>query len=150
MPRLGLKGSQGYILMFIPNEGSYLLAMERDRRLATDAFRRHVIIVNPTTLLLCLQIVALLRSREAQNENAARISEAAAKMYEKFVGFSDTFADIGKRLDGLSDAYNKAYKQLCNGNANVVRQLEGLKNLGMVSNKAINSKLLSDSIEGEV
>ena len=145
-----VKGSQGYILMFIPNEGSYLLAMERDRRLATDAFRRHVIIVNPTTLLLCLQIVALLRSREAQNENAARISEAAAKMYEKFVGFSDTFADIGKRLDGLSDAYNKAYKQLCNGNANVVRQLEGLKNLGMVSNKAINSKLLSDSIEGEV
>ena len=144
-----VKGSQGYILMFIPNEGSYLLAMERDRRLATDAFRRHVIIVNPTTLLLCLQIVALLRSREAQNENAARISEAAAKMYEKFVGFSDTFADIGKRLDGLSDAYGKAYKQLCSGNANVVRQLEGLKNLGMVSNKAINSKLLGDSTEDE-
>jgi DNA recombination protein RmuC len=140
-----IKGSQGYILMFIPNEGSYLLAMERDRKLATDAFRRHVIIVNPATLLLCLQIVALLRAREAQNENAAKISEAAAKMYEKFVGFSDTFVDIGKRLDALSDAYRKAYGQLCDGNANVVRQLERLKTLGMVTSKSVNPKLKSDA-----
>ena len=142
-----VKGSQGYILMFIPNEGSYLLAMERDRRLATDAFRRHVIIVNPTTLLLCLQIVALLRAREAQNENAAKISEAAARMYEKFVGFSDTFVDIGRRLDGLADAYNKAHIQLCGGNGNVVRQLERLKDMGIVSAKTINRKLLDSAGE---
>ena len=139
-----VRGSQGYILMFIPNEGSYLLAMEYDRKLATDAFRRHVIIVNPTTLLLCLQIVMLLRSREAQNENAEKISIAAAKMYDKFVGFSDTFADVGKRIEGLSEAYRKAYGQLCDGNANVVRQLEGLKEMGIVTTKTTNSKLLED------
>ena len=144
-----VKGSQGYILMFIPNEGSYLLAMERDRKLATDAFRRHVIIVNPTTLLLCLQIVALLRSREAQNENAEKISLAAAKMYEKFVGFSDSFADIGKRLDGLADAYRKANGQLCDGPANVVRQLERLKDMGIVTGKTINRKLLDAACAGE-
>lgn len=141
-----VKGSQGYILMFIPNEGSYLLAMEHDRKLATDAFRRHVIIVNPTTLLLCLQIVALLRSRESQNENAEKISLAAAKMYDKFVGFSDTFADIGKRLDGLSDAYRKANGQLCDGNANVVKQLEKLKDMGIVTSKSINQKLRDDAL----
>ena len=140
-----VRGSQGYILMFIPNEGSYLLAMEHDRKLATDAFRRHVIIVNPTTLLLCLQIVALLRAREAQNENAERISLAAAKMYEKFVGFSDTFADIGKRVEGLSESYHKATGQLCEGKANVIRQLEGLKEMGIVTSKTINAKLLSDA-----
>lgn len=145
-----VKGSQGYILMFIPNEGSYLLAMERDRKLATDAFRRHVIVVNPTTLLLCLQIVALLRAREAQNENAEKISLAAAKMYEKFVGFSDTFADIGKRLDGLSDAYRKANGQLCDGPANVVRQLERLKGMGVVTTKSINRKLMEEASAGEV
>ena len=144
-----VKGSQGYILMFIPNEGSYLLAMERDRKLATDAFRRHVIIVNPTTLLLCLQIVALLRSREAQNENAEKISLAAAKMYEKFVGFSETFADIGKRLDGLTEAYGKASGQLCDGNANVIRQLERLKDMGIVTGKTINRKLLDAASVGE-
>ena len=141
-----VRGSQGYILMFIPNEGSYLLAMEHDRKLATDAFRRHVIIVNPTTLLLCLQIVALLRSREAQNENAEKISVAAAKMYEKFVGFSDTFSDIGKRIDGLTDAYRKANGQLCDGNANVVRQLERLKEMGIVTTKTINHKMLDDAM----
>ena len=145
-----VKGSQGYILMFIPNEGSYLLAMERDRKLATDAFRRHVIIVNPTTLLLCLQIVALLRSREAQNENAEKISLAAAKMYEKFVGFSETFADIGKRLDGLTEAYGKASGQLCDGNANVIRQLERLKDMGIVTGKTINRKLLDAASVGEL
>ncbi len=141
-----VRGSQGYILMFIPNEGSYLLAMEHDRKLATDAFRRHVIIVNPTTLLLCLQIVALLRSREAQNENAERISVAAAKMYEKFVGFSDTFSDIGKRIEGLSESYRKANGQLCDGNANVVRQLERLKEMGVVTTKTINRRMLDDAM----
>lgn len=140
-----VKGSQGYILMFIPNEGSYLLAMEHDRRLATDAFRRHVIIVNPTTLLLCLQIVALLRSREAQNENAEKISLAAAKMYEKFAGFSNTFADLGKRLDGLAGAYQDARKQLCDGKGNLVRQLEGLKDMGIVTAKSVNPKLLEEA-----
>ena len=141
-----VRGSLGYILMFIPNEGSYLLAMEHDRKLATDAFRRHVIIVNPTTLLLCLQIVALLRSREAQNENAEKISVAAAKMYEKFVGFSDTFSEIGKRIDGVAEAYRKANGQLCDGNANVVRQLQRLKEMGIVTTKTINQKMLDDAM----
>ncbi len=143
-----VKGSQGYILMFIPNEGSYLLAMEHDRKLATDAFRKHVIIVNPTTLLLCLQIVALLRSREAQNENAERISAAAARMYEKFAGFSETFADLGKRLDGLAGVYKKANGQLCEGPANVVKQLEALKGMGVVTAKTVNERLLADANVG--
>ena len=143
-----VKGSQGYILMFIPNEGSYLLAMEHDRKLATDAFRRHVIIVNPTTLLLCLQIVALLRSREAQNENAEKISLAAAKMYEKFAGFSNTFADLGKRLEGLAGAYQDARRQLCDGKGNLVRQLEGLKDMGIVTAKSVNPKLLDEAESG--
>lgn len=140
-----VKGSQGYILMFIPNEGSYLLAMEHDRALATDAFRRHVIIVNPTTLLLCLQIVMLLRAREAQNANAEKISAVAAKMYEKFAGFSETFVDLGKKLDGLAGAYQKARGQLCDGKGNVVRQLEGLKEMGVVVTKPINEKLVDES-----
>ncbi len=137
--------AKGYILMFIPNEGSCLLALERDHALALDAFRRHVIIVSPTTLLLCLQIVALLRAREAQNENAELISLAAAKMYEKFVSFSDTFADIGKRLASLTEAYQKANGQLCSGNANVVRQLERLKEMGIVTSKSVNSKVLEEA-----
>jgi len=144
-----VKGSQGYVLMFIPNEGSYLLAMENDRKLATDAFRRHVIIVNPTTLLLCLQIVALLRSREAQSENAEKIADAAAKMYEKFAGFTETFADIRKKLGALSAAYDKAHGQLCEGKGNLIRQMENMKDMGVVTAKSVNAGLLNAAESAE-
>lgn len=140
-----IRGSQGYILMFIPNEGSYLLAMERDRKLAVEAFRKRVIIVNPTTLLLCLQIVMLLRSREAQNEKAERVLQAAAGMYEKFCVFTDTFADIGKRVENLDGAYKKAYGQLAAGPGNVVKQMEALKGMGILPRKTVNPKLLETS-----
>lgn len=146
-----VRGARGYILMFIPNEGSYLLAMERDRRLSVDAFRRHVIIVNPTTLLLCLQIVMLLRSREAQNEKAERILESATSMYEKFCSFTDTFADVGRRIEGLDGAYRKAFGQLKVGPANVVKQMEALKGMGILPRKSVNPKILADAdAEGKV
>ena len=104
-----------------------------------------MIIVNPTTLLLCLQIVALLRAREYQNENAEKISLAAAKMYEKFAGLSDTFVDIGKKIEGLAGAYEKARGQLCDGKGNLVRQLENLKDMGIVTTKSVNTKLLDEA-----
>jgi DNA recombination protein RmuC len=128
--------------MFIPNESSYLLAMENAPSLAMEAFKRHVIIVNPTTLLLCLQIVALLRSREAQNENAEKISKSAAKMYEKFVNFARSFIDIGKNIDTLKGTYTTAYGRLCEGNANVIKQLESLKDMGIVTAHQIPQKIL--------
>lgn len=137
-----VRGSQSYILMFIPNESSYLLAMENAPSLAMEAFKRHVIIVNPTTLLLCLQIVALLRSREAQNENAEKISKSAAKMYEKFVNFAKSFIDIGKNIDTLKGTYTTAYGRLCEGNANVIKQLESLKDMGIVTAHQIPQKIL--------
>lgn len=136
-----IKAAQNYILMFIPNEGSYLLAMEHDRKLVTDAFKRHVIIVNPTTLLLCLQIATLLRSREAQSEKAEKIIEAATKLYDKFALFSNNFAALGDQLDKAKSAYDKAAGQLASGNGNIIRQLDHLKTLGVVSQKQINSRL---------
>ncbi len=140
-----IKGSQGYILMFIPNEGSYLLAMERDQKLAMDAFNRHVIIVNPTTLLLCLQIVALLRIREKRNENVDKIFDAVNKMYDKFVGFTESFTALEKSIHGVSDAYEKARKQLSDGNGNLVRRVEALRELGISPAKKLPEPLLESS-----
>ena len=133
-----IRAAQNYVLMFIPNEGSYLLAVENDRRLVTEAFKRHVIIVNPTTLLLCLQIALLLRSREAQNEKAEKIIDLATKLYEKFASFTDTFAAVGNQLDKAREAYDKAKGQLLSGRGNFVKQLEGLKGLGIVTQKQLN------------
>ncbi|MGN0886193.1 MAG: DNA recombination protein RmuC [Candidatus Spyradenecus sp.] len=142
-----IKGAQNYILMFIPNEGSYLLAMEHDRQLVTEAFRRRVIIVNPTTLLLCLQIATLLRSREAQSEKAEQIISAATKLYEKFASFTDTFAALGEQLDKAKAAYDTAHKQLSSGRGNVIKQLESLKSLGVVTPKQLHKRLQATSPE---
>lgn len=136
-----IRAAQNYILMFIPNEGSYLLALEHDRQLVTEAFRSRVIIVNPTTLLLCLQIAALLRSREAQSEKAEKIISAATKLYEKFASFTDTFAAIGEQLDKAKNAYDTAHKQLSSGRGNIIKQLEGFKSLGVVTSKQLNKRL---------
>ena len=136
-----IRAAQNYILMFIPNEGSYLLALEHDRQLVTEAFRSRVIIVNPTTLLLCLQIAALLRSREAQSEKAEKIISAATRLYEKFASFTDTFAAIGEQLDKARNAYDTAHKQLSSGRGNITKQLEGFKSLGVVTSKQLNKRL---------
>lgn len=136
-----IRAAQNYILMFIPNEGSYLLALEHDRQLVTEAFRSRVIIVNPTTLLLCLQIAALLRSREAQSEKAEKIISAATKLYEKFASFTDTFVAIGEQLDKAKNAYDTAHKQLTSGRGNITKQLEGFKSLGVVTSKQLHKRL---------
>lgn len=136
-----IRAAQNYILMFIPNEGSYLLALEHDRQLVTEAFRSRVIIVNPTTLLLCLQIAALLRSREAQSEKAEKIISAATRLYEKFASFTDTFAAIGEQLDKAKNAYDTAHKQLTSGRGNIIKQLEGFKSLGVVTSKQLHKRL---------
>lgn len=145
-----IKGSQGYILMFIPNDGCTILAFDNDKNLAFDAFNRHVIIVNPSTLLLCLKIVALLRSREAQNENAEKIARAAAKMYDKFALFTGNFSEIGKKLKAVSEQYDKARKQLVDGNANVVKQMEALKDYGAVVSKQIEKDLSDDALSAAI
>ncbi|MGN1326120.1 MAG: DNA recombination protein RmuC [Candidatus Spyradenecus sp.] len=136
-----IRAAQNYILMFIPNEGSYLLALDLDRTLLTDAFRRHVLIVNPTTLLLCLQIATLLRSREAQSEKSEKIIAAATKLYEKFAAFTDSFATLGAQLDKAQDAYTKAKGQLTSGRGNFLQRLDDLKSLGVVTPKQPNDAL---------
>ena len=136
-----IRAAQNYILMFIPNEGSYLLALDLDRTLLTDAFRRRVIIVNPTTLLLCLQIATLLRSREAQSEKAEKIITAATKLYEKFAAFTDSFAALGTQLGKAQDAYAKAKGQLTSGRGNFLKQLEELKSLGVITPKQLHETL---------
>ncbi len=139
-----VKNATGYVLMFIPNDGAYLLAMQSDEKLAVDAFRRRVIIVNPATLMLCLQMVQLLRSREKQNENCARIFEIAGKMHDKFSVFAQTFSKLGSSLDSVKRNYDEAFGQLCAGNGNFAKQLEALRDCGVMTSKPVPPMLKLD------
>ncbi len=142
-----VKNSIGYVLMFIPNDGSYILAMENDTKLATDAYRDHVIILNPTNLMMALQLVYHLWQSERQTKNVEDIYASAVKLYDKFVTFSDNFLKLGQQIDVLSRTYNDTRGQLSDGRGNIVRQLEQWKKKGMVTNKRINPVLLEDDTE---
>lgn len=139
-----VSGAQEYVLMFIPNEGSYLLAMENDPKLATEAYMRHVIIVNPTNLMLALSIVYLFRQNERQTKSVREIIEAAKKLYDKFATFSQSFVKLGEAVRKTAEVYTQAEGQLLTGSGNFSRQLENFKKKGVVTDKQINPKLLPE------
>ena len=139
-----IKGAQNYVLMFIPNEGSYILAVNSDAKLTGDAYRQGVILVNPTNLMLALRLVYLFGQSEKQAENVNTIILEARKLYEKFATFSKSFADIGGKINSLSATYATAEGQLLSGRFNFARQLEGWKDKGLITNSQIDPRLLEE------
>lgn len=137
-----IKDSVGMVLMFIPNEGAYILAMQQDSKLFTDAYRAKVIIVNPTNLMLSLNIIYSIWQSRRQEKNVEKIIQSATTLYEKFAVFSKTFADMRSKIDALNKVYDEADKQLTTGRGNIVKQLTEFKSLGVMPKKEI-------AIEGE-
>lgn len=141
------EGALDYVLMFIPNEGSYIAAVNAEFGLVTEAFEQHVVIVNPTNLLITLRLIYLFGQKDQQAKNVNDIIQAATKLYDKFVIFSESFVNIGERIGKLSDAYSKANDQLREGRGNFAGRLVKLKDKGLITNKTIHAKLLEG--EGE-
>lgn len=142
-----VKDAAEYVLMFIPNEGSYLLAVDNDPRLLSDAFNRGIIVVNPTLLMLAMRIVWLFWQNEKQAKSVNAIIEQSRKLYEKFVTFSQTYADLGQRLQSLQGVYQRGEGQLTQGPGNIVRQIDNLRKKGVVSEKRIAAQLLDQADE---
>lgn len=130
-----VENSMAYVLMFIPNEGSYIMAMNYDRSLAQDAFRQGVIIVNPTNLMLALNLVLQTWQSTRQEDNCRKIIEAANGLYDKVIGLSDTMNSLDSQMATVCRTMDTARKQLSEGQGNVLRRVEGLKELGVTSTK---------------
>ena len=139
-----IKGAQNYVLMFIPNEGSYILAVNTDAKLTGDAFQQGVILVNPTNLMLALRLVYLFGQSEKQAKHVDDIILSARKLYDKFATFSSSFVDIGSKINSLSATYATAEGQLLSGRGNFAKQLENLKDKGVTTNSQINPRLLEE------
>ena len=129
----------GFVLMFIPNETSYIAAMKQQPDLSRYAYQKKIIIISPSNLLMALQLAYNLWQYDRQNKNVEKIVKTAADLYDKVVGFEDTFTSIGDLLTRLSGTYDKAKKQLYDGTGNVMRRVESLKNLGVTPKKQIKA-----------
>ena len=129
----------GFVLMFIPNETSYIAAMKQQPDLSRYAYQKKIIIISPSNLLMALQLAYNLWQYDRQNKNVERIVKTAADLYDKVATFEDTFTGIGELITRLSGTYDKAKKQLYDGTGNVMRRVESLKNLGVTPKKQIKA-----------
>ena len=133
-----------FIFMFVPIEGALALALENDPSLYDDAFKKQILLVGPTTLLIGLRAIENVWKYEKQNQNAKEIASRAGALYDKFVNFSDDMVKISKQFDTLQGTFETAKKRLSEGKGNIVRQVEQLKEMG-----AKTSKKIPQAINGE-
>ena len=129
----------GFVLMFIPNETSYIAAMKQQPDLSRYAYQKKIIIISPSNLLMALQLAYNLWQYDRQNKNVEKIVKTAADLYDKVAGFEDTFTGIGDLITRLSGTFDKAKKQLYDGTGNVMRRVESLKGLGVTPKKQIKA-----------
>ena len=133
-----------YVLMFVPIESAFGIASHEDHGLVTDALKRNVIIVTPTTLLLALRTIENLWRYEDQSQNAQEIATRAGQLYDKFVGFVSDIENVGRHIDKAHEAQENAIKKLSTGKGNLVGRAEHLRKLGVKTNKSLPSKLVTD------
>jgi DNA recombination protein RmuC len=144
----GLK-SLDFVLMFVPIEPAFMLAISNDSELWDDAWKKNVLLVSPSTLLFVVRTVAHLWRQEQQNKNAQDIAERGALLYDKLVGFVDDLDRIGQRIDQAKVTYDQAYGKFKSGAGNVIRQAEMLKSLGIKPTKSLDSSLILIASEDE-
>lgn len=131
-----------HVIMFMPVENAYIVALRLDPSLWNYAYSRKVAIVTPTHLFSTLQIVTQLWTRDDQNRHVAKIAEAGGKLYDKLAIFCRSFEKIDGALSAARTAYDDALRQLATGKGNALRQAEAMKELGAKVQKSIPQKFI--------
>lgn len=140
-------GTLDFVMMFVPNEASYVLAMQTDPGLWNEAYRKRVLLLSPANLIVSLKLTADLWCREYQNRNALEIADRGAKLYDKCVAFLESFTTIGEQIRKTQEVYDQAYGRLKSGNGNLIAQTLKLRELGIKSKKTNKDILNSFSLE---
>lgn len=133
-----------FILLFIPIEASFGVAVKEDIELFNYAWNKNVVIVSPSTLLATLKTVASLWKQEKQNKNVLKIAEESGKLYDKFVGFVCDLEKIERSLDKTVKEFSDAHKKLHSGKGNILTRIEKIKELGAKTTKQLDEKYLED------
>jgi len=130
-----------FIFMFVPIEGALAVALEHDSSLYDEAFKKQILLVGPTTLLIAMRAIENVWKYEKQTQNAKEIASRAGALYDKFVNFSEDMIKISKQFDTLQGSFDSAKKRLSEGRGNIIRQVEQLKDLGAKTNKQIPQEI---------
>lgn len=136
-----------FIIMFIPIEPAYILAIQSEKSLYEEALEKRIVFVSPTLLIPSLQLIKNVWKQEYQNRHVLDIANKAGDLYDKFVNFTEDLITLGRHLDSSKKHYEESMKKLSVGSGNLVRKVEDLKKLGAKASKSIDAKLLGRSEE---
>jgi len=141
--------SPDFVLLFIPIEPAFALALNEDSSIYNKAFEKNIVIVTPTTLLATLRTIDSMWTNQKQQENAIEIARQAGALYDKFEGFVSDLIKIGKKMDEAKSEYGNAMNKLVDGKGNLVTSVEKLKKMGAKAKKALPEPLLKRATEIE-
>ena len=141
--------SPDFVLLFIPIESSFGIAVQKDAELFNYAWERKVVIVSPSTLLATLRTISSIWKQERQNRNVLEIARLSGSMYDKFVGFITDMESIGRNIRQSQDAYEKAFSKLSSGAGNLANTADKIKKLGAKTTKQIDRKFLDPALTEE-
>ena len=127
----------GYVLLFIPNEAAYGAALKARPLLAQEAYKKKIIIISPSNLLMTLQLAYNLWQYDKQTKNVEKIVQSASGLYDKVALFQDSFEKIGSQIQTLSATFESAKGQLSEGKGNVLTRVEKFKELGITPKKQL-------------
>jgi len=138
-------GSVDFVLMFVPIEPAFLLALKTAPNLYQEALAKNIVLVCPSTLMATLRTVAHLWRQDHQNRNALEIAKQCGTLYDKFVGFVEDLEKLGQRLDQAQTSYHDAFNKLKSGKGNLIRTAEKVRELGVKPSKNLSAPLLESS-----
>jgi DNA recombination protein RmuC len=142
-------GSVDFVLMFVPIEPAFLLALKTAPNLYQEALAKNIVLVCPSTLMATLRTVAHLWRQDHQNRNALEIAKQCGTLYDKFVGFVDDLEKLGQRLDQAQTSYHDAFNKLKSGKGNLIRAAEKVRELGVKPSKNLSTPLIESSADFE-
>jgi DNA recombination protein RmuC len=134
--------SLDFVLLFVPIEPAFSIAVENDAELFNEAFERNIVVVSTSTLLATLRTIASIWRLENQNKNSVEIARQAGDLYDKFSSLLDDLITVGGKIKDTDKAYEAAMNKLVNGRGNLISRVENLKKLGVKTSKQINQKLI--------
>ena len=134
--------SPDFVLLFIPMEPAFALALNEDTTLYNKAFEKNIVIVTPSTLLATLRTIDSMWTNQKQQENAFEIARQAGALYDKFEGFVNDLIKVGKKIDESKVEYSSAMNKLVDGSGNLIKRVENLKKMGAKTQKSLPENVL--------